>query len=56
MAEADIITLDSDEEDTISNSADPYLSNGSNGAGVTIKRIPTAPKVIPRVSGMVSGP
>ena len=56
MAEADIITLDSDEEDTISNTADQYLSNGSNGAGVTIKRIPTAPKVIPRVSGMVSGP
>ena len=48
MAEADIITLDSDEEDNATSSSHQYMTNGNNGAGVTIKRIPTAPKVIPR--------
>ena len=57
MAEADIITLDSDEEDNSTNTGnDQYLNNGSNGVGVTIKRIPTAPKVIPRSSGGMPGP
>lgn len=44
-----MITLDSDDEDT--NAASPsvsnLLTNGNNG-GITIKRIPAAPKVIPR--------
>ena len=49
MAETDIITLDSDEEDNAAGSNNQYMTNGNNnGAGVTIKRIPAAPKVIPR--------
>ena len=44
MADEEIITLDSDDEDT---PVPNLLSNGNN-AGISIKRIPTAPRVIHR--------
>ena len=50
MADDEVITIDSDEDDT-PNAAVPQvsnlLSNGGTG-GITIKRIPAAPKLIER--------
>ena len=51
MAEEEIITLDSDDEDTVPQQppmVPDHFSSSDNGAGVTIKRIPAAPRVIPR--------
>jgi hypothetical protein len=48
MADNDVITLDSDDEDTTNYNHQPNLGSNSNGGGVTIKRIPAAPKVLPR--------
>ena len=56
MAEEDIITLDSDDEDTTSaaSNVSNLLSNGNSG-GITIKRIPAAPKLIQRPRAGPSG-
>ena len=52
MADEEIITLDSDDEDE----SVPNLQNFQNGnnGGISIKRIPAAPRIIPR--GPRAGP
>ncbi len=56
MAEDEVITLDSDDEDTSMSSSSgisTLLGNNSSNNGITIKRIPAAPKVIPRNGQMM---
>lgn len=48
MSADEVITLDSDDEDTNSTPTVSNILNNGNNAGITIKRIPAAPKVIPR--------